>query len=212
MPTPWDDDRVILLTTLWLDGYSAQQCADRLGGGITRNSVISKVHREGIAQRAKTRSPRQAQRAWHPRKSAKAGKVSAQLSVINGRRKRMGAEPYETIAEFYADEDRRCAEMAALAAVPEVDVAPGNRVGVAGLQDDQCRWPIGDPQKPAEFHFCDHKKIPGMSYCAQHSARAFRPVEPVRRPWSKSNPLLWRTGGADHTYTTDLRTMELSDK
>ncbi len=226
MPSPWDDDRVVAqLTKDWLDGYSAQQCADRLGGGrITRNAVISKIHRLGVSDRQKTRSPRQAQRSWKPRQGSKAGNGAARLSMINGRRKVMGAEPYVTLAEFYADEDRRTAEMAALAAAPEVEVPPSERRGILvrdkngklcandELGASACRWPIGDPQKLDEFHFCNGKAVPGLPYCAQHNARAFRPVEPVRRPWSKSNPLLWRTGGADHTYTTDLRTMELADK
>ncbi len=174
----WTDDRVELLTKLWLDGYSAQQCADRLGG-ITRNSVISKVHREGISARTKVRSPKQATRSWKPRQGVKAGKATERLSVINGRRKRVGADPYETLAEFYADEDRRSAELAALEAMPEVDVPLGERRGVAGLSDDQCRWPIGDPQKP-DFHFCHaNKEAPGLlPYCRQHNARAFRPPQP----------------------------------
>ncbi len=221
--TPWTNEKVEKLTQLWLDGYSASQCAEQLGG-VTRNAVISKVHREGISARTKARSPRQAQRAWKPRQGAKAGKATERLSVINGRRKRMGADPYETLAEFYLDEDRRTAELAALEAMPEVDVPLAERKGILvrdgngklcandALDATACRWPIGDPQKLDEFHFCNGKAVPGLPYCPQHNARAFRPVEPVRRQWSKSNPLLWRTGGADHTYTTDIRTMELADK
>ncbi len=177
MPTPWDDARVTLLTQLWLDGYSAQQCADRLGGGITRNSVISKIHREGISARTKTRSPRQAQRAWKPRQGVKEGKATERLSMINARRKMVGGEPFATIAEFYADQDRRTAEMAALAAAPEVEVPLSERRGIDELRDNQCRWPIGDPQKPG-FHFCHAKKITGLPYCTQHSARAYRPLVP----------------------------------
>lgn len=184
----WTDDRVERLTKDWLDGYSATQCAERLGGGVTRNAVISKVHREGIAARTKVRSPKQATRSWKPRQGAKAGQVAARLSIINARRKLVGGQPFETIAEFYVDQDRRSAELAALEAMPEVDVPLAERRGVADLGDGQCRWPIGDPQKP-DFHFCNGKKTPGLPYCAQHNARAYwTPPKQNYLPLVRRNP------------------------
>src|SRR6266446_3684350 len=48
----WTDERVELLKKLWSDGLSASRIAGELGG-ITRNAVIGKVHRLGLAGRAK---------------------------------------------------------------------------------------------------------------------------------------------------------------
>ena len=45
----WTDERVELLKQLWLDGKSASQISSILGGGVTRNAVIGKVHRLGRA-------------------------------------------------------------------------------------------------------------------------------------------------------------------
>lgn len=45
----WTDERVELLTKLWTTGFSASQIAKRIGG-ITRNAVIGKVHRLGLAR------------------------------------------------------------------------------------------------------------------------------------------------------------------
>jgi len=50
----WTDERVELLRKLWSDGLSASQVAAELGAGITRNAVIGKIHRLGLAERAKT--------------------------------------------------------------------------------------------------------------------------------------------------------------
>ncbi|MGH6828372.1 MAG: GcrA family cell cycle regulator [Rhizomicrobium sp.] len=47
----WSDDRVEQLRTLWTEGLSASQIA-RAMGGVTRNAVIGKVHRLGLAGRA----------------------------------------------------------------------------------------------------------------------------------------------------------------
>ena len=47
----WSDERVEQLKTLWTEGLSASQIARALGG-VTRNAVIGKVHRLGLAGRA----------------------------------------------------------------------------------------------------------------------------------------------------------------
>ena len=48
----WTEDRVEQLKSLWTEGLSASQIARALGGGVTRNAVIGKVHRLGLAGRA----------------------------------------------------------------------------------------------------------------------------------------------------------------
>jgi len=47
----WTDERVEQLKNLWTEGLSASQIARALGG-VTRNAVIGKVHRLGLAGRA----------------------------------------------------------------------------------------------------------------------------------------------------------------
>jgi len=47
----WTDERVEQLKTLWGEGLSASQIARALGS-VTRNAVIGKVHRLGLAGRA----------------------------------------------------------------------------------------------------------------------------------------------------------------
>ena len=46
----WTKERVALLKKLWTDGLSASQIADRLGGFLTRNAVIGKLHRLGLSR------------------------------------------------------------------------------------------------------------------------------------------------------------------
>jgi GcrA cell cycle regulator len=56
MTNGWTDERVTLLKKLWTDGLSASQIAKQLGG-VTRNAVIGKVHRLGLAGRAAPSRP-----------------------------------------------------------------------------------------------------------------------------------------------------------
>src|SRR4051812_50015809 len=58
----WSDERVDQLKTLWTEGLSASQIARALGG-VTRNAVIGKVHRLGLAGRA---SPSRSERPRLP--------------------------------------------------------------------------------------------------------------------------------------------------
>ena len=46
----WTEERIELLRTLWTEGLSASQIADRLGE-VTRNAVIGKAHRLGLSGR-----------------------------------------------------------------------------------------------------------------------------------------------------------------
>jgi len=46
----WTDERVAELRSLWEQGLSASKIADQLGD-ITRNAVIGKAHRLGLAKR-----------------------------------------------------------------------------------------------------------------------------------------------------------------
>src|SRR4051812_12067697 len=52
----WTEEIVEQLKQHWIDGKSASQIASLLGNGVTRNAVIGKVHRLGLAGRAKTPS------------------------------------------------------------------------------------------------------------------------------------------------------------
>lgn len=51
--TNWTDERIETLTRLWCAGMSATQIAVRLGGGLTRNAVIGKIHRLQISRPSK---------------------------------------------------------------------------------------------------------------------------------------------------------------
>src|SRR3954464_3485690 len=66
----WTEDRIELLTKLWREGLSASQIAAELGGDVSRNSVLGKAHRLGLAQGerkgASTPRPRKPTRPLEP--------------------------------------------------------------------------------------------------------------------------------------------------
>ena len=56
--SPWTSGCVGKLRQLWAEGLTASQCAAALGNGISRNAVISKVHRLGLAGRRVVKVPK----------------------------------------------------------------------------------------------------------------------------------------------------------
>jgi GcrA cell cycle regulator len=56
----------------------------------------------------------------------------------------------------------------------------GQRRTLLELNEDTCRWPIGDPATP-EFFFCGGKPLTGLPYCSYHSRAAYQPANERRR-------------------------------
>jgi len=169
---PWTEERVQSLTRLWAEGLSASVIATRLGQA-TRNAVIGKVHRLALPSRPTPprlkihRSrPRPAgnRRLMRSRVGAIANPIAANFSTHH-----FEVEPFVPAAE-------------------ELQIPPNERKTLQMLENCDCRWPIGDPQSP-DFHFCNRRKVPGLSYCEFHARRAFQPPLPRRRDSDVNEPV-----------------------
>ena len=155
MTAGWTEDRVGALKKLWLEGQSASQIAKQLGGGVTRNAVIGKVHRLGLSGRAAPSQPaRTTFRAARPRPAAPA-QPSAPRRIET-------AQPRPNVP------------------VPPTPERPPEMPGTATVMTlgaHMCKWPIGDPSS-REFSFCGRRASEGV-YCVEHARVAYQPQ--VRR-------------------------------
>lgn len=160
----WTDERVELLRKLWNSGLSASQVAAELGAGITRNAVIGKIHRLGLAQRAKTPP------AQRPRTQ---GGAPAQPSATRAQAPRViGNLALAAAPRTYALPDIRA---------EDVVIPISERVTLMDLREAMCRWPLGDPTTP-DFRFCGAKAIGGANpYCGHHAQIAYQPAQERRR-------------------------------
>jgi GcrA cell cycle regulator len=177
MTNGWTDDRVTLLKKLWTDGLSASQIAKQLGG-VTRNAVIGKVHRLGLAGRAAPSRPIKRITAPIVRvrpilATQTSQAIDAQVSAIDAR-----AGTPTPIAQ--------APEPLIAAAIPRpVKPRPkpardGEIIGVLQLGPNMCKWPIGDPGD-TDFGFCGSHCGSSAVYCEEHAAIAFQPAM-ARRP------------------------------
>ncbi len=154
----WTNERVDLLKKLWNDGLSASVIAQQIGEA-TRNAVIGKVHRLGLAGRATT--------SRAPGASRPASLFRARSPSRNIRSRPRPRRTSPPSADAAQKPKRR-------PALPELGSPPEIPVTVQTLTGRTCRWPEGDPKLPG-FHFCGRQKTesPGP-YCGAHAAIAFR--------------------------------------
>jgi GcrA cell cycle regulator len=177
----WTDEIVEQLKQHWIDGKSASQIASLLGNGVTRNAVIGKVHRLGLAGRAKTPStaasrprrmaaPPPAQRVAGPRMSH-APRMTRGATAL--------AYAPQTLTELESQEE-----------FESVVVPMSLRVTIIDLKESMCRWPLGDPAN-SEFRYCGSPTASGP-YCAYHGGLAYQPVQERRRDRDRSRRTLLR--------------------
>jgi GcrA cell cycle regulator len=178
----WTPERVELLKQMWAEGLSASTIAGRLGGGISRNAVIGKVHRLGLSGRATpartaTPRPRRPRQPSHPGHGAQAGQAAGQAGRSVG-----GATVFAT-AGATALKPQVCQERVVMPdpdPIRLVDVPKGERVNLLMLSDKTCRWPIGEPGTE-DFFFCGMSPSESTPYCEYHARQAYQPLHDRRR-------------------------------
>lgn len=175
----WTDERVARLRHLWTEGLSANQIAKDLGG-VTRNAVIGKIHRLGLAGRTYS-TPR---RVTRPVRAAR----PRVARVFN---------PYTGVQKAPA-EDKLTAELAGIRALPALVSESGAARTVATLRAEECKFPIGDPQE-ASFAFCGRGAGAHGSYCAEHQRLVYQP---------RSRPYKPREQKRDRAHDSQLKQLE----
>lgn len=149
----WTEERVEYLKKLWADGYSCSQISARMAG-TTRNSIIGKVNRLGLASRSTVfRTPETKKR----RRSLNHPKWAW------GKPKSLVPIPTEPLPPRH-----------------ETDIP---RVSFADLEESQCKFICTEePRGPFEKQFCGEPRIEGLPYCTVHSQRCYGPPQPPRAP------------------------------
>ncbi len=145
----WTNDRVAQLRSSIAAGLTCSQIADQIG--VTRNAVIGKMHRLGLApgRRPATAKPRVRAAPTHAR-----GPQTRVARILRALAAGSNVIPFQSASE-----------------APPVESA--QRCSLLDLTGSRCRWPLSDPGK-ADFGFCGNDALPGLSYCAGHARIAYR--------------------------------------
>lgn len=170
----WSEERIALLRKLWAEGLSAHQIAKQLGG-VSRNAVIGKVHRLGLAGRSSPSRP-----AKRPVRTAapRAPRVYISKPPTKGS---YGSAVANARSEYAAAIERS-------KALEPVRGADGVTLRVMQLNESTCRFPIGDPAQEA-FAFCGRGVEGERVYCTDHARLCYQP-EAVRESRKKASEKL----------------------
>lgn len=171
----WTAQRVEIMIAGYNDGSTMSRIAMNLGGGVSRNAVIGKLHRMGFHRGRPVPQERK------PRRSRlQAGGDNVTIGKVN----RATSTKRKLIAKVLAGEEDICIEGSGA-----MDIAPQespDAVPLLEATDRQCRWPLNDPGPG--FLFCGRRTVSeNCSWCPGHARMAFspsresRPYFPARR-------------------------------
>jgi GcrA cell cycle regulator len=143
----WTPERLEQLRNFASSGLSSSQIAAEIG--VTRNAVIGKLHRLGLASGrpaaggpARSCPPRARRPRHSPQREFLRLMFAQTPSIANGSGAPSTVESTQPCSLFE-------------------------------LAHDKCRWPMGNPEA-ADFAFCGNDAAAGFPYCAGHARMAYR--------------------------------------
>lgn len=178
-PREWPAEYVDYVKLLAAEQLSAamiaQRMNERFSAALSRNSIIGKLRRLGVAL-----------------VGAKSAEIGARVSAAKRKRnaEKRASSPPRRGDTFRA---RAWAHRATMELVPDIPpdefdnaIPPEQRKQVVDLKNCHCRWPVGDPQE-ANFFYCGSPTADlteNRPYCAVHARRARgTPRVSARDPW-----------------------------
>lgn len=198
----WTEERIATLKKMWLQGKSASEIAEKLGG-VTRNAVIGKAHRLNLSGRPSpikkaTKKPSVTTAAPEPdsppavKRKAAPKPVPAPVPPAQKSAPPKAKAPVSIPMPVPKPAPMRVQsgngpgkppEIVQLAALANATSrADGVIISILELNDRLCRWPVGDP-RDATFGYCGNESYMAHPYCAEHVAIAFQaPNRKDKRP------------------------------
>jgi GcrA cell cycle regulator len=171
----WTNERVDLLRTYAKEGLSCSRIAALIGGGASRNAVIGKINRLGLAKpRVQPTSS-----VTHLQKRRRSKKSDDQVFVTVRKLVRdnnLGG--FKVVDAIEPDQPESCLDAA--------DIPFEQRKQFFDLEPHHCRFPYGEVGK-SDFFFCGAPDAdwPARPYCRVHAriASGGLPRAPGRAPW-----------------------------
>jgi len=161
----WTNEQIEHLKQLWAEGLSASQIAAELGGDVSRNAVLGKLHRLGLVRNeTKLPNPSRARKPSPSPEPPLTGEPSSQVD-----RPPAPVASHEPPAAPAAELPRR-----------EAVTPRSEGVTIMELREAMCRWPLGDPSTP-DFRYCGVQAAPGLPYCPHHAQIAYQPAAERKR-------------------------------
>jgi GcrA cell cycle regulator len=196
----WTEERIERLKTMWAEGATASEIAEKLGG-VSRNAVIGKAHRLGLEARPSPVKPGEEKAPPAAAKPASGAKASAAAKTAPEPEKPAGQPhprtpqtprpsgdgvQYRSVGPGGFIRQGPGDQQAPIPPAPPRRLVPAkpspevaDKTSLLDLNDRICKWPIGHPGEP-DFHFCGETANPGYPYCVAHCGVAYQAQLPRR--------------------------------
>ena len=160
----WDKERTERLLALHQEGKTAGEIGAELG--VTRNAVIGKLHRMGMAKKRQAAPQPEPEPEQARPESDEASPVAEESSDPDGEASVDAEGENEDASSNNIEAHRQTAK----------DIEEKSlRLSLMELTSRTCKWPIGDPATD-EFWFCGLPSQPGKPYCGAHNNLACQPI------------------------------------
>lgn len=144
------------LIRLWNEGYSATQCAQLLGQGLTRNACVAKIDRlraMGVDLRAVQQYVKKEPKPF--------------VLPLTG----------HGVALPKTKSPPRSVQLADAHGLEAIRLDNGDLITPENCKTSHCKWPYGEASD-ADFHFCG-RPTARSSFCEAHAVICFQPKHPA---------------------------------
>ena len=196
----WTDEMVEELKKLWDEGVTTGEIGRRLG--ISKNSIVGKVHRLGLSGRPSPIKKKSDKPQEQPEKKVSKPKKAPITKTTKSPKKEdivpiitpstpkpeiiteSKKEPKPEVKQtnkptpVITPSEEEDIKLAKTLNIHSNEPTKKGNLSLTELDNHTCRWPIGDP-KDDNFHFCGKKVRLGQTYCEEHSAVAY--VKPGKK-------------------------------
>lgn len=175
----WTKERISLLIDLWTSGKSASVVAKEIGC-ISRNAVIGKIHRLGIANRVSIKKITQKTKLKKDtpdktiKKTKKNIKDTLNMSHFDTAFDKQSSRKNKNNS-IKKHVTQRVGSRRVIFSYNPDEVVESKKLSLLELKEGVCRWPSGDP-KNGEFHFCGCSTHNNSPYCDYHARIAYTQI------------------------------------
>lgn len=141
----WTSQRIEELERLWSAGLSGSMIADRMA--LSRNAVIGKANRLGLAARAERMAPQQQEQKLQERNAARV------IRARNSRNENRGSKVREPTIPVKAP-----------AFIGSLNIPFADLRRQSSSEPNQCRFIAAEPAGP-EYLACGNETLPGEAWC-----------------------------------------------
>ncbi len=184
MSKGWDSGMLKKLKALVGKGLSTAEMGKKLG--MSKNAVVGKLNRLGWNSKAADVETKKTVKTSTKTKKLKEKVVVKKTKPVVAAKKSVKEKTVSTKKETVVKatvKEKPVVKTASKKTKKDLalhELLIQHALQMANLKQNQCRWPIGDPDSD-NFHFCGETVFSGKPYCYEHCRQAYQLTPPKKK-------------------------------